>query len=103
MNPKRPFTRHTTTQSDIHPDCVTITHKHHPLKGSKVKLLTVSRERLQVRQPDGTIRKLPRDWTDYDDAAAAAELPDSSHLCTIEGLRQMMRIVEHEQSLGRLA
>jgi hypothetical protein len=97
MNPKRPFTRHTATSSDADKNSVIITHEHHPLKGGEVTLLSVSKYRLQVRLSDGTIRKIQRDWTNYDDSSAAAEHSDSSHLCTIEGLRQIMRIVDHDQ------
>jgi hypothetical protein len=92
---------HDTSVMGAEPTHVTIIHPHHPLKGQKLELIRVLREpnsRLIVKLPDGASTHLERDWTDYAQLSGAVALPDSTHLLQIEGLRELIKMVDQTRS-----
>jgi hypothetical protein len=81
---------------------VTVTHPHHPLCGQRVTIVRIRQgvdPDLIVRLPDGTHAALAMTSTDY---AGTAALPrDPSHLLALEGLRQVVYLLEHLRQQGR--
>jgi len=69
---------------------VTITHPHHPLRGQRVTRVRIRQGAapdLIVRLPDGT-------HTAYAGAPAEAPPRDPAPLLALDGLRQVVRLVE---------
>jgi hypothetical protein len=76
---------------------VTITHPHHPLRGQRVTLVRIRQgvdPDLIVQLSDGTHTALAMSSTDYAGAPAAPPPGDATPLLALEGLRQVVRLVE---------
>ena len=88
---------HTTPFSQSSLESVTITHPHHPLRGQRVMLVRIRQgvdPDLIVQLPDGTHTALAMSSTDYAGTPAAAPPGDPTPLLALEGLRQVVRLVE---------
>lgn len=75
---------------------VTVTHPHHPLAGLTVEVVRGTRNPgspIVVRTSDGSNLTIPKEWTDYYDSPDQV-LADTAHLCSLEGLKQLARILE---------
>ena len=77
------------------PEWVTITYRHGPHCGQKVKLVRFKAEDnalVTVELPDGARVQLPTSWTDlaHSDGKDDSEFP---HLLDINGLRLMSKII----------
>jgi hypothetical protein len=85
---------------------VTITHPHHPLYGQQVPVVGIRRGTnpdLIVCLPDGTHAAVALASTDY--ATAASALPPSTTaapLLALDGLRQIVRFIDHLRQEGRI-
>jgi hypothetical protein len=44
--------------------------------------------------PDGARIRLERDWTDYAQLSGDVALPDATHLLPVEGLRELIKIID---------
>lgn len=76
---------------------MTITHPHHPLRGQRVTLVRIRQgvdPDLIVQLSDGTHTALAMSSTDYAGAPAAAPPGDATPLLVLEGLRQVVRLIE---------
>lgn len=76
---------------------VTVTHPNHPLSGVKVEVVLGSKNQtptLLVKTPIGTTLKISKDWTDYDDSLDEEKKADPSHLCSVEGLKQLALMLD---------
>lgn len=83
---------------------MTITHPCHPLHGKQVPVLYTCRgpeARLIVRLPDGLRAYIPVDWTDLAPSSERGPPTDLSHLLDLDGLRQVVQLVEHIRHDGR--
>lgn len=103
MKTKHVSRRHSATSTGVATNYVTITHPHHPLTGRKLELLRAQRgrnSRLVVQLPDGSSRQIRRDWTDYHVSSDDPKHPVPSHLYTVEGLRQMITMLESQKQLA---
>jgi len=84
---------------------VTITHPHHPLRGQRVTLVRVRQGAdpdLIVRLPDGTHAALAMSSTDYAGAPADPPPRNPAPLLTLEGLRQVVRLMERFRQRARV-
>ena len=89
--------QYTTPLSQSASESVTITHPHHPLRGQRVTLVRIRQgvdPDLIVQLPDGTHTALAMSSTDYAGAPAAAPSEDATPLLALEGLRQVVRLIE---------
>jgi hypothetical protein len=75
------------------PDEVTITRRHHPLKGKKFVVLKEGRETIIIQHSDGTSMRIPRQWTDADGESADDFAPRTS-VFTVDSLRKLCELVE---------
>jgi hypothetical protein len=76
---------------------VTVTHPNHPLSGLKLKVELASKNltpTLLVKTSDGTTLKICKEWTDYDDSPDEEKEADPSHLCSVEGLKQLALMLD---------
>ena len=80
---------HCTTPT---PSRVTITRRHHPLQGLALEVLHTGPRELVVRAPDGFSMRLPRAWTDADDAPSGTSEPDA--VFSVDAIRALLEIVE---------
>ena len=80
---------HSTTPT---PSRVTLTRRHHPLRGHTFEVLQTGARQLVVRALDGVAMKLPRAWTDAD--GASAEDPDGEAVFSVEAIRTLLEVVE---------
>jgi hypothetical protein len=96
--------QHTTPLSQASSEFVTITHPHHPLRGQRVKVVRIRHSvdpDLIVQFPDGTHVALAMSSTDYAGTPAAAPPGETTPLLALEGLRQIVRLVERcRQQMG---
>ena len=93
----RGSSQYTTPFSQSASESVTITHPHHPLRGKRVTLVRIRQgvdPDLIVQLPDGTHAALAMSSTDYAGAPVAAPPEDATPLLALEGLRQVVRLVE---------
>ncbi len=74
------------------PSKITVTRRHHPLKGQAPELLSVGKAWVVVRLGDGSSLKLPRGWTDAD-GGACTTLTGHSQLFCLVGLRELLNLV----------
>ena len=92
----RGSSQHTTPWSQPSSESVTITHPYHPLRGQRVTLVRVRQGAdpdLIVRLPDGTHTALAMSSTDYAGAPADTPPQHPAPLLTLDGLRQVVRLV----------
>ena len=76
---------------------VTVTHPNHPLSGLKLEVVLGSKNptpTLLVKTSDGTTLRICKDWTDYDDSPGEEKKADPSHLCSVEGLKQLALMLD---------
>jgi len=71
---------------------VTITRRHHPLKGQTFDVLQTGPQQLVVRVPGGLAMRLPRAWTDADGLPAETSDPDA--VFSVDAIRALLEIVE---------
>jgi len=73
---------------------VTVTRRHHPLRGRELDvLIQQGKTLLVVRLPDGSAMRMPRAWTDAD----GGDVPDEvlgTCVYTPESLRGLIRLVD---------
>jgi len=84
---------------------VTITHPYHPLRGQQVKLVRIRQgvdPDLIVQLPDGTHAALAMSSTDYAGVPAEAPPSDPAPLLALDGLRQVVRLVERCRQRARV-
>ncbi len=72
------------------PAKTTIVHRHHPLEGQALNLLSLGKTMIVVRLPDGSSLKILRRWTDLD-GVACAELTGDSQF-SVKGLRELLSL-----------
>jgi hypothetical protein len=83
---------------------VTITHPYHPLYGQQVEIIRVRRGRdpdLVVRLPDGHHAAIAMSWTSSSPPAPLEAPPITPHLLDLNGLRQIVQLLEHIRNEGR--
>jgi Family of unknown function (DUF5372) len=93
--------QHTTPLSQSSSGSVTITHPHHPLRGQQVTLIRIRQgvdPDLIVQLADGTHTALAMSSTDYAGAPVATPPGDATPLLALEGLRQVVRLIERCRS-----
>jgi hypothetical protein len=76
---------------------VTVTHPNHPLNGLKLEVVRGSRNpasTLIVKISDDSTLRICKEWTDYDDSPDEEKEPDPSHLCSVEGLKQLALMLD---------
>ena len=97
--------QHTTPFTQPSSESVTITHPHHPLRGQRVILVRVRQGAdpdLIVRLPDGAHTALAMSATDYAGTPAEAPPSDTAPLLALDGLRQVVRLVERCRQQARV-
>src|SRR5262245_11722547 len=85
---------------------VTITHPHHPLRGRRVEIVRLRRgcdPDLIVRLPDGRHVAIALSSTDYLATPEGDPTPRPEHLLDLDGLRQVLQLLEHIGREGRQA
>ena len=83
------YNYHFTTPT---PTRVTITRRHHPVRGQAFEVLRGGRRTLVVRGTEGMVMRLPRSWTDADGA-----IPDhdgEGSVFDVEALRELTELVD---------
>jgi hypothetical protein len=71
---------------------VTITRRHHPLRGQSFDVLQTGPHQLVVRALGGLAMRLPRTWTDADGPPAETSEPDA--VFSVDAIRALLEIVE---------
>jgi hypothetical protein len=71
---------------------VTITRRHHPLKGQTFDVLQTGPQQLVVRVLGGLAMRLPREWTNAD--GAPAETSEADAVFSVDAIRALLEIVE---------
>jgi hypothetical protein len=71
---------------------VTITRRHHPLKGQTFDVLQTGPRQLVVRALGGLAMTVPRAWTDADGAPAEGNEPEA--VFSVDAIRALLEIVE---------
>lgn len=74
------------------PSEVTITRRHHPLKGHTFEVLQTGSRQLVVRAPGGVAMRLPRAWTDAD--GAPADDGGAGTVFSVEAIRALVETLE---------
>ena len=75
------------------PAKVTVTRRHHPLRGVELMVRAeVGRNNLVVELPDGSGMQMPRAWTDADGQPTEASVALPSIL-TVDALRELAELV----------
>ena len=85
---------------------VTITHPHHPLRGQRVEIVRFRRgidPDLIVRLPDGRHAAIALSGTDYAAPPEGDPPPRSNHLLDLNGLRQVLQLVDRMTYASRRA
>jgi len=85
---------------------VTITHPHHPLSGQRCEVVRIRRgvdPDLIVRLRDGSHAAIAMSWTDAGLEPAPTEAPHGHALplLDLQGLRQIVHLVDHLRQQGR--
>ena len=68
----------------------TIIRRHHPLINQQLALLSVGRQTVTVRLPDGSSMKILRRWTDVD-GIACTDLNGDSEI-SLQGLKELLSL-----------
>ena len=83
---------------------VTIIHPCHPHYSQRLRVVGLYRSDelwITVQLPDGLHTRIPAAWTDYA-APMEGDLPTASrHLLDLDGLRQVIRVIDHIRRDGR--
>lgn len=77
-----------------------VTRRHHPLYGRELEVLQANKVVLTIRQPDGSTMKILREWTNAGSATVVQAWTGS--VFTVEGVRELMRIVEGLRHRGEM-
>jgi hypothetical protein len=96
----------TTPPSQPPSGFVTITHPHHPLRGQRVEIVRLRRgidPDLIVRLPDGRHAAIALTGTDYAAPPNGDPPPRSNHLLDLNGLRQVLQLLERMTHDSRCA
>ena len=96
--------QYTTPFSQASSESVTITHPHHPLTGQHVDIVRIRRgpdPDLIIRLADGTHTAIAMSWTDYATAADSTPLAGVVPLLDVEGLWQIVHLLDHLRKEGR--
>jgi Family of unknown function (DUF5372) len=83
---------------------VTITHPHHPLCGQQVEVIRIRRGTdpdLIVRLPTGIHAAIAMSWTNYATSSDSEPPPVPTHLLDIDGLRQIVQLLDQIRQEGR--
>jgi len=72
---------------------VRVTRRRHPLQGQELRVLRGGPRFLLVRLVDGTVMRLPREFTDASGMVEAAE-PSGDSAFTTAALRELMVVVD---------
>jgi len=83
---------------------VTITHPHHPLYGQQVEVIRIRRGTdpdLIVRLPSGIHAAIAMSWTNYATSSDSEPPPVPTHLLDIDGLRQIVQLLDQIRQEGR--
>jgi hypothetical protein len=70
---------------------VTVTRRHHPLRGQALDVVSRGRTQLVVRLRDGTSMRMPRAWTDVD---GAPPQHTADGIFTADALRALLDLVD---------
>ncbi|MCU1264609.1 MAG: hypothetical protein JWM21_927 [Acidobacteria bacterium] len=100
MNDPYQRTLQTTSTERLAPTHVTVTHPNHPLTGLKLEIVTGQgnpSSTLFVRAPDESTLKIRKEWTDYGKSPGDEEPAEPSHLCSLEGLKQLALMLGSHQ------
>jgi hypothetical protein len=76
---------------------VTITHPCHPLHGQRLQVINLHRgaePEIVVQFPGDHHVRVPLNWTDYPSSQACHPPSDPSHLLDLDGLRQVVQLVD---------
>ncbi len=94
----------TTPPSQSSVEWVTIIHPCHPLYSQRMKVVGLYRSDelwITVQLPDGVHARIPAAWTDYG-APLEGDLPTAPrHLLDLEGLRQVIQVIDRIRRDGR--
>jgi hypothetical protein len=71
---------------------VTITRRHHPLRGQTFDVLQTGPHVLVVRALGGVAMRLPRAWTNADGAPTETNEPDA--VFSVDAIRALLELVE---------
>lgn len=77
--------------ASLSPARVTITHPNHPLNGKSLEFLGFHGFRVKLRVPDGPMILIPADWTDLEESNNDTTQESTTHLLSIDGLRDLVR------------
>ncbi len=80
-----------TTYSHDPAQRVTVTRRHHPLRGQALDVVKRGRTQIVVRLGDGTSMRLPRAWTDVDEAPSQLI---AESIFTADALRALIDLVD---------
>ena len=91
MGHKFGYRFHNAKGASPSPVRVTITHPNHPLTGESLEFLGFHGRRVKLRAPDGRTRRIPTDWTDLVESNNDTTRESTTHLLSIDGLRELVR------------
>jgi hypothetical protein len=83
--------QHTKYSRSFTPSDVTVARRHHPLLGQRLEVVSGGTSAIVVRIADGTTMRIPRAWTDADDAPPH-ELAET--VFSIEALKDLLRLLD---------
>ena len=72
------------------PKRVTLTRRHHPLRGQEMEVVLGGPRIIVVRLRDGTSMRVPRAWTDAD----GAQVEGPENIFTVESLHELAALLD---------
>lgn len=89
----------TALKSNKYSGYITITHPFHPLKNSRLQILSTKRfnnkDILSLKTLTGSIVAIPRDWTDRADPNPYETLTNLSPILSFSHLKQLAELVNN--------
>ena len=73
------------------PQRVTVTRRHHPIKGKIFDVVNGGRQQLVIRLDDQSTMRIPRSWTDADGAQPEMDAPE--RMFTTDAMRELGALV----------